>query len=115
MRCDLACSAWLGEPVSGWDAVHLAKDFFGGLDGEVRVDDDTIILAYHNAPNESRPLPFRDFPPATDARRSQIDSAQRIAGSDRWAWSLSDNDRSEMQPRWTTIPLRIHPMRNYSV
>ena len=44
----------LGEPLSGWDADHLAKDFFRGLDGDVRVDEDTIIVTYYNAPNESQ-------------------------------------------------------------
>jgi hypothetical protein len=44
----------LGEPVSGWDADHLAKDFFRGLEGDVRVSHDTIIVTYYNAPNESR-------------------------------------------------------------
>jgi len=44
----------LGDPVSGWDADHLAKDIFRGLDGDVRVNDDTIIVTYYNAPNESR-------------------------------------------------------------
>jgi hypothetical protein len=41
----------LGEPISGWDANHLAKDLFQGLDGDVRVTEDTIIVTYYNAPN----------------------------------------------------------------
>lgn len=41
----------LGEPVNHWDADHLAKDLFQGLDGDVRVKDDTIIVTYYNAPN----------------------------------------------------------------
>jgi len=44
----------LGDPFSGWDADHLAKDLFRGLDGDVRVNGDTIIVTYYNAPNESR-------------------------------------------------------------
>ncbi len=32
----------------------MAKDLFRGLDGDVRVNDDTIIVTYYNAPNESR-------------------------------------------------------------
>jgi len=44
----------LGEPVSGWDADHLAKDFFRGLDGDVRVHEDTIVVTYYNAPNQSQ-------------------------------------------------------------
>jgi hypothetical protein len=44
----------LGEPVCGWDANHLAKDFFRGLDGDVRVQEDTVIVTYYNAPNASQ-------------------------------------------------------------
>lgn len=44
----------LGEPVNHWDANHLAKDLFQGLDGDVRVNRDTIIVTYYNAPNADR-------------------------------------------------------------
>jgi len=44
----------LGEPVCGWDANHLAKDFFRGLEGDVRVQEDTILVTYYNAPNEAQ-------------------------------------------------------------
>jgi len=40
----------LNLPVAQWDAAHLAKDFFRGLDGDIRVDNDTIIVTYYNAP-----------------------------------------------------------------
>jgi DDE family transposase len=43
----------LGKPFSDWDANHLAKDLFQGLDGDVRVTHDTIIVTYYNAPNVS--------------------------------------------------------------
>jgi hypothetical protein len=39
----------LGPPVASWDAAHLAKDYFGGLEGDVRVDTNTIIVTYYNA------------------------------------------------------------------
>ena len=41
----------LGQPVSGWDAAHLAKAFLRGLDGDIRVSDNTVIVTYYNAPN----------------------------------------------------------------
>jgi hypothetical protein len=41
----------LGEPIARWDAKHLARDFFHGLEGDVRVHNDTIIVTYYNAPN----------------------------------------------------------------
>ncbi len=37
-------------PTAQWDAAHLARDFFRGLDGDIRVVDDTIIVTYYNAP-----------------------------------------------------------------
>jgi len=41
----------LGEPYQSWDAVHLAQGVFSGLEGDVRVQDDTILVTYYNAPN----------------------------------------------------------------
>jgi len=41
----------LGSPVDHWDAPHLAKDFFRGLEGDIRVQRDTIVVTYYNAPN----------------------------------------------------------------
>jgi hypothetical protein len=41
----------LGCPHQTWDAKHLARDLFAGLDGDIRVADDTIIVTYYNAPN----------------------------------------------------------------
>ena len=44
----------LGDPVNRCDAKHLAKDLFLGLDGDVRVSRDTIIVTCYNAPNADR-------------------------------------------------------------
>lgn len=53
----------LGEPINGWDANHLAKDLFQGLDGDVRVTEDTIVVTYYNAPNAQRlRLHYEDLP-----------------------------------------------------
>jgi len=41
----------LGPPYDSWDAVHLARSIFSGLEGDVRVADDTIVVTYYNAPN----------------------------------------------------------------
>jgi hypothetical protein len=41
----------LGEPLASWDARHLAKDVLQGLEGDVRVTADTIVVTYYNAPN----------------------------------------------------------------
>jgi hypothetical protein len=44
----------LGDPFANWDAGHLARSLLGGLDGDVRVEKDTIVVTYYNAPNVQR-------------------------------------------------------------
>ena len=41
----------LGPPFSDWNAAHLARNLFQGLDGDIRVVEDTIVVTYYNAPN----------------------------------------------------------------
>jgi len=41
----------LGEPYQNWDAQHLASAIFRGLEGDIRVKRDTIVVTYYNAPN----------------------------------------------------------------
>ena len=41
----------IGKPVAQWDAEHMARDFFRGLEGDIRVKHDTIVVTYYNAPN----------------------------------------------------------------
>jgi len=36
-------------PAKSWNAQHLAKSYFNGLEGDVRVDGDTILVTYYNA------------------------------------------------------------------
>lgn len=43
--------ARLGPPIAEWDANHLAQQLLQGLDGDVRVTADTIVVTYYNAPN----------------------------------------------------------------
>jgi Transposase DDE domain len=40
----------LDAPVATWDAPHLAKALLQGLEGDVRVSDQTIVVTYYNAP-----------------------------------------------------------------
>jgi hypothetical protein len=40
----------LGTPYRQWDSPHFARDFFSGLDGDLRVVGDTILVTYYNAP-----------------------------------------------------------------
>lgn len=44
----------LGQPFNQWDAVHFAQDLFSGLEGDVRVHKDTILVTYYNAPEADR-------------------------------------------------------------
>ncbi len=44
-------------PTAQWDAPHLARDFFRGLDGDIRVLDDTILVTYYNAPQAEQLRP----------------------------------------------------------
>jgi len=44
----------LGEPCCTWDASHLATSLLSGLEGDVRVEGDTIVVTYYNAPNVER-------------------------------------------------------------
>jgi hypothetical protein len=41
----------LGEPYRDWDARHMASAVFRGLEGDIRVVRDTIVVTYYNAPN----------------------------------------------------------------
>jgi len=46
--------ARLAEPYRSWDARHLANDLFRGIDGDLRVCGDTILVTFYNAPNADR-------------------------------------------------------------
>jgi hypothetical protein len=39
----------LGEPLNQWDSKHLANDLLRGLEGDVRVREDTIVVTFYNA------------------------------------------------------------------
>ena len=44
----------LGEPFCHWEAPHLAREIFGALEGDLRVQNDTILVTYYNAPHAKR-------------------------------------------------------------
>ena len=41
----------LGKPVADWDALHFARHIFQGLEGDIRVQRDTILVTLYNPPN----------------------------------------------------------------
>lgn len=43
----------LGAPFVDWDATHLARNLFEGLEGDVRVEKQTIVVTLYNPPNAS--------------------------------------------------------------
>jgi len=43
----------LGVPFVQWDATHLARNLFEGLEGDVRVEQQTIVVTLYNSPNVS--------------------------------------------------------------
>jgi len=42
---------YLGQPFVQWDALHLARNLFEGLEGDVRVEKQTIVVTLYNPPN----------------------------------------------------------------
>jgi hypothetical protein len=43
----------LGAPFAQWDATHLARNLFEGLEGDIRVEQQTIVVTLYNPPNAS--------------------------------------------------------------
>ena len=41
----------MADPEYQWNAKHLAKEIFCGLDGGLRVQGDTVVVTYYNTPN----------------------------------------------------------------
>ena len=41
----------LGETAGRWEAKHLARAVFQGIEGDVRVADDTVVVTFYNAPD----------------------------------------------------------------
>lgn len=44
----------LPSPYSTWNADSLATHFFNGIDGDIRVREDTIVVTYYNAPESEK-------------------------------------------------------------
>ncbi len=43
----------LGSPFLQWEALHFARHLFEGLEGDVRVEQQTIVVTLYNPPNAS--------------------------------------------------------------
>ena len=62
----------LGAPYQHWDSPHLARDFFTGLEGDLRVEGDTLIVTYYNASGAERwKHHFENLP--AQLRRENVD------------------------------------------
>jgi hypothetical protein len=61
----------LAPPTMSWDAKHMATAYFGGLEGDVRVEDKTIVVTYYNAPDADRlRRHYEDLPAKLRAERT---------------------------------------------
>ena len=62
----------LAPPTASWDARHMATAYFGGLEGDVRVQEKIILVTYYNAPDADRlRAHYEDLP--TKLRAEKID------------------------------------------
>jgi hypothetical protein len=62
----------LTPPETNWDARHMATAYFEGLEGDVRVDGDTVVVTYYNARDGDRLREhYEDLP--TKLRAEKID------------------------------------------
>ena len=43
----------LGDPFRQWDALHFARNLFEGLEGDIRVENQTVVVTLYNPPNAS--------------------------------------------------------------
>ena len=62
----------LVPPATNWDATHMATAYFAGLEGDVRVQDNTILVTYYNAPDAGRMRAHYEHLP-TKLRAERID------------------------------------------
>jgi hypothetical protein len=44
----------LAPPTMSWDAKHMATAYLAGLEGDVRVQNNTIVVTYYNAPDPDK-------------------------------------------------------------
>ena len=84
----------LGEPYNTWDANHLAHDLFFALEGDVRVNHDTIIVTYYNAPNADRLRRItKHYPNDSSATASR----REYRGSSTTNWTFASDDRVKVK------------------
>jgi hypothetical protein len=53
----------VGTPWNQWDAKHLADAVFRGIDGDLRVSGDTVIITLYNVPDADKLRPFYETLP----------------------------------------------------
>jgi hypothetical protein len=58
----------LGNPFRQWDALHFARHLFEGLEGDVRVEKQTIVVTLYNPPNAALLQRHYEHLPQTLAR-----------------------------------------------
>jgi len=59
----------LGNPFLQWDALHFARHLFEGLEGDVRVEKQTVVVTLYNPPNASLLRSYYEHLPEKLARQ----------------------------------------------
>lgn len=60
----------LGEPYASWAAQHMASSILRGLDGDIRIHKDTLIVTFYNAPHQDRlRLHYENLPAQLEAEK----------------------------------------------
>lgn len=71
----------LGSPYAQWEASHIATAILSGLEGDIRVHKDTIIVTYYNAPfDQTAQQQFTNLP--------QRLRDENVAPAIPWLWGL---------------------------
>jgi len=68
------------------NAKTVAKQFFNGIDGDLRVHDDTVVATYYNAPDDRQWRQHYEQPPARL-------KAEKISPTIPWLYGFKLNFR----------------------
>jgi hypothetical protein len=79
----------IGRPWNEWDATHLARSIFRGIDGDIRIFNDTVRVTQSNAPNpDSLRVHYENLPGKLAAEG--VDP--RVRGSTGTSWVFSSSE-----------------------
>ncbi len=79
-----------GPPYATWDSAHLAEAVFRGIEGDIRVHGDTILVTYCNAPTRTSSGVITNASPAASNPKGLTLASLGCTGSN-WTSSSSDS------------------------